>query len=152
MKYIKETRIAAPPRIVFAFHESPDALEKLIPPWENLRVVERAGSLKSGSRVILEGRKGPMKMRWVALHTEYDPPHLFVDVQESGPFASWTHRHFFLDDGQGGTLLRDEIDYTLPLGWLGRLLLGGMTRRQLDRMFTYRHEVTCREVMQAADK
>ena len=146
MRYVKETRIAAPPQVVFAFHERPDALEKLIPPWETMRVVESAGSLKSGSRVVLEGRKGPMKMRWVALHTEDDPPHLFADMQASGPFAFWNHRHLFLDDGRGGTLLRDEIDYGLPMGWLGRLLLGAMTRRQLTRMFAYRHEVTSREV------
>lgn len=76
------------------------------------------------------------------MHTEYDPPHLFADRQESGPFAYWYHRHCFLDDGQGGTLLRDEIEYTVPLGVLGRWLGGWFVRRKLEAMFTYRHEKT----------
>jgi hypothetical protein len=150
MNFIKTSRIAAPPEAVFRFHESPGALGHLIPPWESMRVVESAGSLRPGSRVVLEGRLfGILPVRWVAVHTEYDPPRLFADRQESGPFAHWHHRHLFLDDGQGGTLLRDEVEYRPPLGLLGRLLGGWLIRRQLERMFTYRHETTRRLVEQA---
>jgi ligand-binding SRPBCC domain-containing protein len=143
MKFIKESRIAAPPEAVFRFHESPGALRHLIPPWENMKVVEASGSLKPGSMVVLEGRILRMiPVRWVAMHTEYEPPHLFADRQESGPFASWYHRHRFLDDGQGGTILRDEVDYEPPLGALGRWMGGWLIRRKLERMFTFRHDTT----------
>ena len=144
MRYVRETRINAPPELVFRFHESPDALKRLIPPWERVEVVESAGSLRPGSKVVLRGRLGPFSMRWVAVHTEYDPPHLFVDRQESGPFAAWCHQHHFLDDGEGGTILRDEIEYVPPLGLLGRWLGGRIIRRRLERMFEYRHETTRR--------
>ncbi len=150
MKFVKESRIAAPPETVFRFHESPKALEELIPPWENMRVVEKSGSLEVGSRVVLEGRVGPMRVRWVAVHTEYDPPRSFVDVQESGPFAEWTHRHSCLDDGDGGTLLRDEVEYRPPLGWLGRTFGGWFVRKKLDRMFEYRHDRT-RELIETGE-
>lgn len=144
MGYVTEARINAPPELAFRFHESPDALKQLIPPWELVEVVESAGSLRPGSKVVLRGRLGPLSMRWVAVHTEYDPPHLFVDRQESGPFAEWHHRHLCLDDGQGGTVLRDEIEYAPPLGPLGRWLGGRLIRRRLERMFEYRHETTSR--------
>ena len=144
MQYVKESRIAAPPEVVFRFHESPGALEWLIPPWENMRVESSSGSLRAGSRVVLRGRVGPLPVRWVALHTEYDPPHLFADRQESGPFAYWYHRHRFTGDGQGGTILRDEVEYRPPFGLLGRLLGGWLIRRKLERMFAYRHETTRR--------
>jgi ligand-binding SRPBCC domain-containing protein len=145
MRYVKESRLDAPPQAVFAFHESPDALTALIPPWETMRVAESSGSLRPGSRVVLRGRvMGIIPVRWVAVHTEYDPPHLFADVQESGPFARWIHRHHFLDDGRGGTILRDEVDYELPLAPLGRWLAGWFVRRTLDRMFEFRHDVTRR--------
>ena len=137
-----ESQIAAPPADVFAWHETPDALERLILPGEPMKVVESAGSLTVGSRVVLEGKVGLMKIRWVALHTEYEPPHLFADKQESGPFAYWYHRHRFLDDGQGGTLLRDEVTYLPPMGMIGRLLGGGMIESKLQKMFDYRHETT----------
>lgn len=147
MLYVKESRVAVPPDVVFRFHESPAALEHLIPPWETMKVVESSGSIRPGSRVVLQGTVGGFfPVRWVAVHTEYEPPHLFADRQESGPFASWYHRHRFLDDGQGGTILRDEVEYVPPLGFLGDWLGGWIIRGKLERMFAYRHETTRRLV------
>lgn len=142
LHYIKESRIDASPATVFTFHESPDALRSLIPPWETMKIVESAGSLKPGSRVVMRGSSGLIPVRWVAIHTEYEPPHLFADRQESGPFAWWYHRHRFLDDGKGGTILRDEVEYLPPLGALGRWIGGALIRQKLDKMFTYRHDIT----------
>jgi ligand-binding SRPBCC domain-containing protein len=141
-QFVKQSVIQAPPDVVFSFHETPDALRQLIPPWENMRPVESAESLRPGSRVVLRGRLGFIPVRWIAIHTEYYPPHLFADRQESGPFAYWYHRHWFLDDGQGGTLLRDEVEYTIPLGVIGRLLGGWIVRRKLEAMFEFRHQKT----------
>ncbi|QDT72704.1 SRPBCC family protein [Lacipirellula limnantheis] len=146
LRFVKESRINAPPAAVFAFHESPAALTQLIPPWEAMRVAESPGSLAVGSRVVLRGKVGPLPVEWVAVHTEYDPPHLFADRQASGPFAYWLHRHHMLDDGAGGTLLRDEVAYALPLGLIGRYLGDAFVRRKLERMFEYRHETTRRLV------
>jgi hypothetical protein len=147
MNFVKESRIAAAPEVVFRFHESPGALRHLIPPWEKMEVVESSQSLRPGSKVVLKGTVlGFLPVRWVAVHTEYDPPRLFADRQESGPFAYWYHRHLFLDDGQGGTVLRDEVEYRPPLGWLGRWLGGWLVRRKLEAMFAYRHETTRRLV------
>jgi len=146
MRFVKESKINAPPEEVFRFHENPSALEHLIPPWENMQVAESSGSLEPGSRVVLKGRVAGLPVTWVAVHTEYDPPRLFADRQESGPFAEWSHRHHFLDDGAGGTILRDEVEYRPPLGFLGRWLGGWFIRRKLRRMFDYRHQTTKRLV------
>lgn len=75
------------------------------------QIVESSGSLRPGSKVVLKGHLGFLPIRWVAIHTEYDPPTFFADQQQSGPFAYWYHRHRFLDDGHGATILRDEVDY-----------------------------------------
>lgn len=146
MTFVKESRINATPEEVFGFHESPEALTQLIPPWENMKVAESSGSLRPGSRVVLKGRAGIIPIRWVAEHTEYDPPRLFADRQESGPFAYWYHRHHVLDDDQGGTILRDEVEFQPLLGVLGRWLGGWLIHRNLERMFDYRHETTKRIV------
>ena len=150
MTFVKESRIAAPPEAVFAFHESPGALQRLIPPWEEVRVEQQADSIRPGARVVLVSKLGPMPMRWVAEHTEYEPPHRFADRQVSGPFARWYHVHRFLDDGQGGTILRDEVDYEPPMGLLGRLFGDATIRHKLQRMFDYRHEVT-RRIVESGD-
>ncbi len=135
-----ETVLNASVEEVFAFHESPAALTKLIPPWEPMRVAESSGSLKVGSRVVLRGRVGPMPVEWKATHTEYTPPTLFADRQDAGPFAWWYHRHHMIPAGEGKTILRDEIEYALPMGKLGELFGKWFIVNKLDRMFTYRHQ------------
>jgi ligand-binding SRPBCC domain-containing protein len=142
MIFVKESLIRASPERVFAFHERPDALRSLTPPWERARVVEHAESLRAGARAVVETRLfGLLPVRWVAVHTAYDPPRMFEDVQESGPFRSWRHRHLF-EPREGGTLLRDEVEYEPPLGMLGRALAPLLVVPRLTRLFEYRHEVT----------
>jgi ligand-binding SRPBCC domain-containing protein len=150
MRFEKATRIAALPGIVFAFHESPGALERLTPPWERVELIEGGGSIRPGARVVLSVPVGPFRMQWVAEHTEYEPARMFADRQVKGPFASWYHRHLFLDDGHGGTLLRDEVDYEPPLGALGRILGRAFIPAKLEKMFDYRHEAT-RRIVESGD-
>lgn len=143
-RFVKESRLAVSPVEVFRFHETPDALRQLIPPWEPMHVAEAPSGLQPGTRVILVGRVFGLPLWWVAVHTEYDPPRRFADRQEAGPFDYWYHRHEFREDGVGGTLLRDEVEYLPPFGRLGRWLLDRMIRRKLTRMFDYRHDTTRR--------
>ncbi len=150
MQFVKESRIAASPDRVFAFHESPGALQRLTPPWEKVTVESGGNSIRVGARVVLVTKLGPIPLRWVAEHTTYEPPHLFADRQVSGPFARWEHRHEFLDDGEGGTILRDSVDYDPPLGALGRLFGGSFIRSKLAKMFDYRHEAT-RRIVESGD-
>jgi len=44
--------------------------------------------------------------------------------------------------GEDASALVDEVEYELPLGALGRLFGAPIARRQLERLFAYRHEVT----------
>ena len=150
MRFVKESRIAAVPAEVFAFHASAGALQRLTPPWERVRLIEGGDSIKPGSRVVLETRLGPIPLRWVAEHTEYEPGRMFADTQLKGPFARWYHRHWFLDDGAGGTLLRDEVDYEPPLGGLGRMVAGKYLEGKLRKMFDYRHEAT-KHIVESGD-
>src|SRR5918998_4019220 len=120
MRFVKESVIRARPERVFSFHELPDALRRLTPPWENARVIEHAPSLRVGARAVVETRLfGVVPVRWVALHTAYEPPRMFEDVQAAGPFRSWRHRHT-VEPSAGGATLRDDIEYEPPLGVLGR--------------------------------
>jgi ligand-binding SRPBCC domain-containing protein len=144
VNFIKESVIRAPPQSVFAFHEQADALQLLTPPWERSRVVQTAKISDVGSRAIIEANLfGPLKARWVAEHTEYNPPYSFEDIQIRGPFRSWRHRHL-IKAHENGAVLRDEITFELPLGILGSWLAGGLIEKRLERLFEYRHEVTRR--------
>ena len=95
MHFERSSWIDATVEQVFAFHERPDAIELLTPPGQSLKVVKRSGGIEEGAEVEFRIGAGPLKLRWVALHTEFEKNRLFVDRQESGPFASWIHRHQF---------------------------------------------------------
>jgi ligand-binding SRPBCC domain-containing protein len=149
MKYVKESVIRASPERVFAFHELPDAFERLVPPFETAKIVQKADIRKVGSRAVLEMKIfGLVPTRWVAEHTAYDPPRYFEDVQISGPFASWRHGHHVLPHGDGA-LLRDEIDFEPPVSVIGRLAAPLFILPRIEKMFEYRHRVT-REWCEAA--
>ena len=144
MRFTKASLIRSSPERIFAFHELPDVLNLLLPPWEQARVVQPAKISAVGSQAIIETRVfGPIKTRWVAQHTVYDPPHMFEDVQFKGPFRSWCHRHI-IEAHEDGSILRDEIDYEPPLGFIGRAMAPLLVQRRLQRLFDYRHDVTRR--------
>ena len=144
MLFTKASVIHASPERVFEFHEQPDVLNLLMPPWEQARVVQAAEISAVGTQAIIETRVlGPIKIRWVAQHTAYDPPHMFEDVQVKGPFRSWRHRHI-VEGHEAGAILRDEIDYEPPLGFIGRAMAPLLVQKRLQKLFDYRHDVTRR--------
>ncbi|MBE9118649.1 SRPBCC family protein [Lusitaniella coriacea LEGE 07157] len=136
--------IRAPVEVVWAFHERPDILQVLTPPWQPVRVLRREGGLEVGAISAFQLFLGPLPIEWVARHTEYDRGRLFVDEQIKGPMDSWVHRHQFIPEGST-TRLTDSIDYAIPGGWLAEFLLGWWVDSRLREMFRYRHEVTQRE-------
>lgn len=144
MKFVKESVIKASPERVFAFHELPDAFERLMPPWEDAQIIQKADISKIGSQAIIEQKLfGVFPSRWVAEHTAYDPPRMFEDVQVSGPFKNWRHRHV-VEPHAEGAMLRDDIEYEAPFFIFGRLTAPFVIVPKLKRMFDYRHEVTKR--------
>ena len=147
MRFVKESIIAASAETVFAFHERPDALARLTPPWQRVDIVRPPTSLAVGTRVTLRMKVGPFWQTVEAEHVAYEPGRMFADRIVKGPFARWLHRHVVTPrarDESGGEscTLTDDIDYALPLGVVGRFVGGAFARRELERLFDYRHEVT----------
>lgn len=137
-RFVKSVLIDAPVDKVFRFHERPEALALLSPPFPPVRLIARTGSgVEAGVRVEL--RVGGF--RWVALHTECEKNRLFVDEQSQGPFAKWIHRHEFEAVGST-TRLTDRIEYELPGGARVNSLFGWTVNLGLRNMFSHRHRVT----------
>ena len=127
----------------FAWHERPEAFERLTPPWERIEIKARTGEgIKPGARVTVLAGAGPWRMEWVAEHRDHVPGRMFRDVALRGPFAHWDHCHEFSDTPDGGCVLRDRVEYAPPGGAAGRALAGSFVRRKLEALFAYRHAVT----------
>ncbi len=144
--FLHTSTLATSPEKVHRWHTRSGALQRLTPPWEDLRVVEHTGGLEPGSRAVLELRKGPITLRWHARHEKLEGGYGFVDVQEKGPFARWEHQHRFLPSAEGGCLMEDRISYELPCEPASRWLGGRRVARELERAFTYRHGVVARDL------
>lgn len=144
--FSKSSEIQARAHDVFAWHQSPDALQRLIPPWERVTVEQAPASLADGATAVLVLHVGPLKLRWVARHRDFvdrgEHGGEFTDEQVSGPFASWVHRHVVRATGPACCVLEDHIEYAVPLGRLGEILAGWHVRKKLTRMFDYRHAAT----------
>lgn len=136
--FVRQLLVRAPVAQVFAFHEREDALPRLSPPFPPLKVVSRDGGIRPGARVDL--RIGPI--RWLALHTAYEPNRVFVDEQIEGPFASWVHRHEFEAVDAETTRLTDHVTFTLPGGPIVNALFGRLVALSLVPMFRFRHAAT----------
>jgi uncharacterized protein (TIGR01777 family) len=116
---------------VFAWHGRRGAITRLMPPWQPVKVLREAASLRDGTAVLAL----PGGLRWVAAHQpgSYDPPHVFADELENAPLStvlSWRHTHQFAAPAEAaatsGTLVTDVVDTSLP-------------DRLLRPMFVYRH-------------
>ncbi len=70
-----------------------------------------------------------VRQRLSSLITELERPHLFADEAVSGAFQSLRHVHTFAEV-PGGTLMRDALTWTSPLGLLGTVA---------DRLFLTRY-------------
>lgn len=143
----------------FAWHARPGALQRLLPPWQSVRLLHNDASLAVGSRVEMRMGLGPLGLRWSARHTELEPGRRFVDVAERGPFASWQHRHAFADieptssaalAPSATSRMRDEVHWTLPFEPLSRWLAAWWVRGEIARMFRFRHARTQQDLQRHA--
>ena len=69
----------------------------------------------------------------VRVETRFQGAELWVRV-----YPDDVHVHSFEPDG-GDTLMRDVVRYALPLGPLGEVARVALVRRDLDRIFDFRH-------------
>lgn len=124
--------VDAPITDVFDWHARPGAFTRLSPPWQPMRLVTEAASLKDGRATLAL----PGGLRWVAVHQPdgYDPPRRFVDAIGGDGLAAlpariavrWKHAHEFEDIGGNRTRVIDRVDTPVPASLL-------------RPMFDYRH-------------
>ena len=141
----RRTEVDSPAGEVFAWHARPGAFERLVPPWESVRLQAPHPGLVQGSRAFLRMAVGPMSIDWVARHEQVEPGRGFVDIQEKGPFARWRHEHRFEPLDAARSALVDRIDLELPGGPLGELA-EPFVRTKLRRTLRFRHDVTAADL------
>ncbi|MFO1022681.1 MAG: SRPBCC family protein, partial [Planctomycetales bacterium] len=115
------THVAAPPDELFAFFLDPANRPYMSPPELGMIILTGPNPLTVGSR--LEFKVMGMGLVQQMLHeiTDLEPNVLMAEKQIKGPLTSFLHRHHFKVLPNGGTELRDEIEFAPPGGILGLL-------------------------------
>ena len=122
----------------FAFYADVSNLEAITPPWLRFRILTpHRVVVGEGTLIDYKLALHGVPMRWRTRIERWEPARCFVDRQIDGPFALWEHTHTF-EEHPRGTLIRDRVEYRMPLGVVGRLAHRLLIRRDLDRIFEYR--------------
>jgi ligand-binding SRPBCC domain-containing protein len=132
---------------VFEFFSAARNLELITPPWLGFEVLSAEPEpMRQGTLISYRLKLHGVPLRWQSRIEEWQPGRLFVDAQVRGPYRLWRHRHEFEEVGVGSTLVRDRVDYALPLGPLGSVAHAAFVARDLQRIFDFRREAVEREL------
>lgn len=136
----REQRISRPRSEVFAFFASAENLERLTPTSLRFKIKTALPiEMKAGALIDYEISLFGVGFVWRTLIESFEPECRFVDVQLKGPYRSWRHTHEFVEV-PGGTVVRDRVEYEMPLGPLGGVAWVLFVRRQLDTIFAFRRK------------
>ena len=124
------------------FFSSPANLARITPKNLKFVVPENLGVWDIHEGVTIDYRLSPLlgiPVKWRTIITQVEDKKSFTDYQEKGPYKLWKHFHEFFPNEQG-VLMRDSVDYELPLGFLGELVHALTVRKKLEYIFDYRFE------------
>jgi uncharacterized protein YbjT (DUF2867 family)/ligand-binding SRPBCC domain-containing protein len=133
--------IPAPIDRVFDFFSRPENLGRITPADLDFQLLTSDVVMRDG--VEIEYRIRPLlgvPVTWRTRIDEFLPPHRFVDSQLRGPYRRWVHTHTF-EETAHGTLVRDQLVYELPYGWLGDLGHRMLVRPQIEVIFRHRARI-----------
>ncbi|MGW3789311.1 SRPBCC family protein [Micromonospora chokoriensis] len=99
------------------------------------------GRLRAGDAVTWEATHFGLPWRMTVRISEYQRPYGFTDEQISGPFGRWRHEHTFTRNpaDPAATVMRDVIDFTAPMGPVGRLVASFILQPYLRRLVARRN-------------
>jgi len=136
--------VRTPIETTFAFFSDPGNLARITPPGLGFVILTPGPvEMRAGTRIEYRIRVRGLPVRWTSLIEVWEPNVRFVDVQVRGPYRLWRHEHTF-EKEDGGTRVRDRVEYELPLFPVGELAHPLLVRPELDRIFSFRHAATRR--------
>lgn len=136
---LREQVVPGAPQDVFEFYADAANLERITPAWLGFRIVSSPPiEMAAGTLIEYRLKLHGVPVRWLTRIETWEPGKRFVDVQVEGPYRLWHHTHTF-EPHREGTRVRDQVRYALPVGALGELAHRLFVRRDLERIFDFRH-------------
>ena len=123
---------------VFDFFKSPENLSELTPKKLNFVILTPTPiKMKDGQLIDYTITLFGKKIHWRTMITDYVDCEMFVDQQIKGPYLLWHHKHQFNEIDNGVEMI-DEVNYSIPFGFLGEIVHFLYIRKELEYIFKYR--------------
>ncbi|MFA7446678.1 MAG: SRPBCC family protein [Flavobacteriaceae bacterium] len=125
------------------FFSSPFNLTKITPKDMGFIVTSDLADEPIYEGMIIEYKVSPLlkiPMKWKTKITQVEHNKNFADFQQKGPYKYWNHFHEFIPN-EKGVLMKDTIDYELPLGILGSIAHVMVVKSKLNHIFNYRYGI-----------
>lgn len=140
-RIVVETLIAAPADRCFDLARDLDLHpESMAHTGETAVAGRTTGLIELGEEVTWRGRHFGVVQHFTSRITAYDRPRHFRDEMQRGAFRSFAHDHFFEAAGEQ-TKMTDIVEFSAPLGILGRIVERLVLRRYVTRLLTVRADV-----------
>ena len=139
--YEKTSLIECNIEALYNFHLDMKNLQAISPEGIKVTLLNEGFVPKEGGVLRLRTVKNFIPMIWEVRIDKMDAPNLLVDVAMKSPFKSWRHSHIFTQIDENLCELKDEVEYTLPFGFIGSLF-DFFVQFELESMFNYRHLIT----------
>jgi uncharacterized protein len=122
---------------VYAYYSTPQAFQRMVPPWEQMKRVDTDDAQIRGTIARLcFGRSD-----WIIQMTESRKPYGFTRLLLKGPAAPTIYEHHFKKIAEFKTEVTDHVTYTLRYGFLGTLFLKRQLKKRVKKMLEYRHKI-----------
>ena len=142
-KLYREQQLNCDIQTAWEFFSSANNLSKITPKELNFIVLTEMTEDEIFEGMIIDYYVSPVfgiKMKWKTEITQVDFQKSFTDFQKKGPYKLWNHRHEFIINDKG-VLMKDSVDYELPLGFLGEIAHKLFVKKKLEHVFSYRYKV-----------
>ncbi|KMQ60177.1 SRPBCC domain-containing protein [Chryseobacterium angstadtii] len=125
------------------FFSSANNLTEITPKDMNFIVLTKMENDEIVEGMLIDYYVSPLfgiKMKWQTEILKVDFQKSFIDFQKKGPYKLWHHHHEFIPN-EKGVLMKDTVDYELPMGFLGEMAHSLFVKKKLEDIFNYRYTV-----------
>jgi ligand-binding SRPBCC domain-containing protein len=125
---------------IWDFISSPRNLKEITPDYMGFDITSKETPEKMYPGLIITYKVSPLlgiKTNWMTEITQVQDKEFFIDEQRVGPYKLWHHQHF-VEEIEGGILMRDIVTYQPPFGFLGAIMNLLVIRKKLKEIFDYR--------------
>ena len=142
-KLYREQQLKCDIQTAWNFFSSPMNLSEITPKEMGFVVLSDLDREEIVEGLVINYLVSPIlkiPLKWKTRIMRVEKNKSFMDFQVSGPFKYWNHFHEFIPN-EAGVLMKDTVDYELPMGILGTVAHSIFVKKKVEGIFDYRYQV-----------